>query len=88
MAFHILQKTLRCTLTSGSPALAATALRPQHAGRTIATPSVAHILNKTISSYNRSQRDAVSQIYLDTELYMFRTDLLSILTSLADSQHN
>jgi hypothetical protein len=59
-----------------------------------------------IYSYNKSQRDALF-LNFDKELYMFRTDLLSIirslntvytaigichassiLTSLADSQHN
>ena len=29
-----------------------------------------------------------SQLYFGEELYMFRTDLLSIVTSLADSQHH
>ena len=36
-----------------------------------------------IYSYNKSQRDAlISQIYFDKELYMFQTDLLSIIRSL------
>ena len=35
------------------------------------------------NSYNKSQRDAlISQIYFDEELYMFRTDLLSIINIL------
>jgi len=52
-----------------------------------------------IYSYNRSQWDALFQICFGKELYMFRTDLLSIIRSyacharyvdclLADSQHN
>jgi len=33
--------------------------------------------------YNKSQRDALfCQVYFDKELYMFRTDLLSIIRSL------
>jgi hypothetical protein len=36
-----------------------------------------------IYSYNKSQRDAlISQIYFGKELYMFRTDLLSMIRSL------
>ena len=36
-----------------------------------------------IYSYNKNQRDAlISQIYFGIELYMFRTDLLSIISSL------
>jgi hypothetical protein len=36
-----------------------------------------------ICSYNTNQRDAlISQIYFGIELYMFRTGLLSIITSL------
>jgi hypothetical protein len=33
-------------------------------------------------SYNKSQRDELSQINYDKELYMFRTDLLFIIRSL------
>jgi hypothetical protein len=35
-------------------------------------------------SYNKSQRDAlrISQLYFGKELYMFRTDLLSIIRSI------
>jgi hypothetical protein len=48
-------------------------------------------------SYNKSQRDALFLNFILVKNYMFRTDLLSIisslntihiLTSLADSQHN
>jgi len=36
-----------------------------------------------IYSYNKSQKDAlISQFYFGKELYMFRTDLLSIVRSL------
>jgi hypothetical protein len=36
-----------------------------------------------IYSYNKNQRDAlISQIYFGIELYMFRTDLLSTISSL------
>jgi len=36
-----------------------------------------------IYSYNKSQRDAlISQVYFDKELYMFWTDLLSIIRGL------
>jgi len=47
-----------------------------------------------IYSYNKSQRDALFlNFYFGKQLYMFRTDLLSIIrssttTSLAESQHN
>jgi len=35
-----------------------------------------------VYSYNKSQRDALfSQVYFDKELYMFRTDQLSIIRS-------
>jgi hypothetical protein len=33
-------------------------------------------------SYNKSQRDAISQVYFAKGLYMFPTDLLSIIRSL------
>ena len=37
-----------------------------------------------IYSYNKTQRDAlISQIYFGIELYMFRTGLLSIISSLS-----
>ena len=35
-----------------------------------------------IYSYNKSQQDAFSQLYFDNEIYMFRTELLSIIRSL------
>jgi hypothetical protein len=35
-----------------------------------------------IYSYNKSQQDALFLLYFGKELYMFRTDLLSIIRSL------
>ena len=35
-----------------------------------------------IYSHNRSQQDALFQLYFDIQRYMFRTDLLSIIRSL------
>jgi hypothetical protein len=35
-----------------------------------------------VYAYNKSQRDALFLIFLNKELYMFRTDLLSIIRNL------
>ena len=54
-----------------------TGYRYESSGLTFKGPCI------VIYSYNKSQRDAlISQIYFDKELYMFRTDLLSIIRSL------
>jgi len=41
-----------------------------------------------IYSYNKNQKDALFLNIILVKNYIFRTDLLSILTSLADSQRN